>query len=345
MNEVEPIISIIVPVYNVEEFLEECLNSIVSQTYKNIEIICVNDGSPDNSKKILEDFQKRDSRIKVFEKENGGLSDARNFGHKKSKGEYIAFVDSDDVIDPNFIYKLYKAIIENNTKVSICNFSHLTNGKLLPYCDLPNDKLIEFSNNNYFDLIGQYHNTAWRKLYHKSVIQDIDFPKGILHEDIGYWLIVLSNVDKIALVPEQLYFYRQDNEKAITKNMSRRNAIHGRYSYKYAYDYIMSHNKSKNVQRMFLQSFLNLLQAPISGEVSKIEREIANKLSFLSHTLDKNDRNKLNNFQNSGRWFVFTPRLLSINLFPFLKHKIFGFKVYLGGLFRVEFFIGRKPGF
>ena len=118
----EQLVSIIVPIYNVEKYIKECIDSIINQTYKNLEIILVDDGSPDCCPKICDEYSKKDKRIKVIHKENGGLSSARNAGLDVAKGEYVSFIDSDDVVDEKFIETLYNLCIENNCDISECNF-------------------------------------------------------------------------------------------------------------------------------------------------------------------------------------------------------------------------------
>ena len=122
------LISIIVPVYKVEKYLQECVTSIQNQTYRNLEIILVDDGSPDKSGKLCNEYAKRDSRIKVIHKVNGGLSSARNAGLKIAKGEYIGFVDSDDYIRKNMYEKLLDACIQNKTEIAACNYNYVING-------------------------------------------------------------------------------------------------------------------------------------------------------------------------------------------------------------------------
>ena len=122
------LISIIVPVYKVEKYLQECVTSIQNQTYRNLEIILVDDGSPDKSGKLCNEYAKRDSRIKVIHKVNGGLSSARNAGLKIAKGEYIGFVDSDDYIRKNMYEKLLDACIQNKTEIAACNYNYIING-------------------------------------------------------------------------------------------------------------------------------------------------------------------------------------------------------------------------
>lgn len=117
-----PLITIIVPIYKVENYLDKCVYSIIQQTYTNLEIILVDDGSPDNCGNICENYRKKDSRIKVIHKENGGLSDARNVGINSATGKYIAFIDSDDYIAINYIEELYKAIKKYNVQIALCSY-------------------------------------------------------------------------------------------------------------------------------------------------------------------------------------------------------------------------------
>ena len=118
----KPLISIIVPVYNVEKYLNRCIESIVAQTYTNLEIILVNDGSPDNSAQICESWREKDNRITILHKENGGLSDARNKGLEVANGEYVSFIDSDDFVHSLYIEALYTMCKNTNTKIAVCNF-------------------------------------------------------------------------------------------------------------------------------------------------------------------------------------------------------------------------------
>ena len=119
----EDLVSIVVPVYNVEKYLKKSIESILNQTYDNLEVLLVDDGSTDSSGEICDSFIKVDSRIRVFHKENGGLSDARNFGIEHMKGQYVSFIDSDDYISKDYVWKLYSSIKNNDSEVSICSFS------------------------------------------------------------------------------------------------------------------------------------------------------------------------------------------------------------------------------
>ena len=151
-------ISVIVPIYNVEKYLEKCLDTIINQTFKDIEIICVNDGSVDCSRNILEEYKNKDSRIKIVDKENGGLSSARNAGLKIATGKFISFIDSDDWVSSTFLEKLYKNITSYDTDISICavhQFDEKTrsNDDTVPYFTL------EHFDNSFDDKVFSYEDT------------------------------------------------------------------------------------------------------------------------------------------------------------------------------------------
>ena len=206
------LISVIVPVYNVENYLSKCVNSILNQTYKNFELILVDDGSPDACPKICDDFEKQDDRVVVVHKVNGGLSSARNAGLDICKGEYIAFVDSDDYIEKDYLDKLYKAIKENNADLSICGFKYVDdNGNQLSN----NYKALAskvYSNYNKYDVIFADNCipsvVAWNKLYSKHIFNNIRYPEGKIHEDefITYDIITACNKG-VAVIEDRLYNY------------------------------------------------------------------------------------------------------------------------------------------
>lgn len=212
-----PSISVIVPVYNVERYIDECIKSICASTLKNIEILLIDDGATDSSGQKCDKWAKKDNRIKVFHKTNGGLSDARNFGIEHAQGEFISFVDSDDKIHSEMLAKLYDVCNENKIKVSICDLFLWNTDKNIPVYDLSNSRTHQEI--DYYHFSGMYHNIACRKLYHQSIFKNknIRFPFGILHEDIGFWWMVMSQIDSIGVVNEPLYYYRQTNPFSISK--------------------------------------------------------------------------------------------------------------------------------
>lgn len=209
-------ISIIVPVYNVKDYVERCVESIVNQTYKNIEIIVVNDGSTDESGKICEILSKRDERIKVFHKENGGLSDARNYGLKYATGDYIGFVDSDDYIKPKMFEVLYNNIIRESADVSEVDFAitdskeYLKKKRTSMYkVFLGQQALIEFFKGN------KIENSVWCKLYRKEVIEGLYFEKGITSEDFPFNFQVLLKANKVVIDTRDYYCYYYMREDSI----------------------------------------------------------------------------------------------------------------------------------
>ena len=209
------LISVIVPVYNVEKYLRKCIDSVLAQTYNNIEVILVDDGSPDNCGKICDEYSLMDSRIKVIHKENGGLSDARNKGIEAANGKYIMFVDSDDYISNTMIDTMYKHIISDDSDMVICRLLHVdeagnVTNDFLDMC--PHNNMI-MSSDNILKWIAKedilFFVVACCKLYKRSLWSDIRFPKGKLHEDefVAHHIIGLCNL--ISFIDEPLYYYVQ----------------------------------------------------------------------------------------------------------------------------------------
>ena len=211
------LISIVVPIYKVEKYINKCIESILNQTYKNLEIILVDDGSPDNCGKIADEYAKKDNRIKVIHKQNGGLSDARNAGIDIAKGKYIGFVDSDDYIEKDMYEYLINLINENNTDISICDFKYIYEDetvkrnkeqKVQNITLNKKEALIELLGNK----IGNY---AWNKLYKAELFKEVRYPVGRKMEDYGttYKLFDLSN--RISLGSENKYNYLQRNDSIL----------------------------------------------------------------------------------------------------------------------------------
>lgn len=210
-------VSIIVPVYNVEKYLDKCLYSLANQTLKNIEIIVVNDGTKDNSQNIIDKYTKKYKNIKSFIKENGGLSDARNYGIKKATGKYIGFVDSDDYIDLTMYEKLYNKIISDDYDVAICDLYRVFDKKLLyTSSNLKKDLLNKDEINK---AMLNIYPTAWNKLYKKELFENIQFKKNVWFEDVELLYRIFPKFKKIGVVNEPLYYYVQ-REGAITSKVN-----------------------------------------------------------------------------------------------------------------------------
>ena len=188
LTETHPLISIIVPVYKVEKYLEKCVKSILSQTYKNLEVILIDDGSPDSCPDICDNYANQDIRVKVIHKNNSGVSDARNDGLNVANGEYIGFVDSDDWIDPKMYEILLREILHTNADIAICDYAlckddGLIYGKAMPQ-ELKNRCLCkEELIHEVLQPYGGFFAVIWNKLYRKSIFDKIRFPSGKHVED------------------------------------------------------------------------------------------------------------------------------------------------------------------
>ena len=218
------LISIIVPVYNVEEYLKQCLDSILEQTFSDYEVILVNDGSTDNSGLICQEYAEKDSRIRYFEKENGGLSDARNYGIEQAQGEYLTFVDSDDFLDKMHLNVLYTALVSNNVDISIVNYANYQTSTATFYLHTFGEYYEKnYSSEELLDNLAILErndlsfSTIWGKLYKRSVFSFLRFPKGVIGEDVALIYKIYTQVDKIVYAHKDTYIYRE-NDSGITKS-------------------------------------------------------------------------------------------------------------------------------
>ncbi|MFR5483492.1 MAG: glycosyltransferase family 2 protein [Blautia massiliensis (ex Durand et al. 2017)] len=232
MKELEqPLISIIVPVYKVEKYLKRCVDSILTQTYQNMEIILVDDGSPDNCGAICDRYKETDNRVVVIHKKNGGLSDARNTAIPLAKGEYISFIDSDDWISSYYVEHLYEAVAKCDADIGISWFENVFEGKALQ--SKPEELL-----SNYECLTAEeclkkllYQNgvevCAWGKLYKTPLIKNLRYPVGKLYEDIPVTYEAVKQSKKIAVIGnvDYYYFQRTDSIQNIAFNVRKMDGI------------------------------------------------------------------------------------------------------------------------
>lgn len=220
------LVSIIIPFYNVENYLTECLNSVIKQSYINTEIILVDDGSTDSSKKIAETFQHtyKDRNIVLLEKKNGGQSSARNFGVSHASGEYVVFVDSDDYITPIHIEELVSGVETYAAKVAMCKFTK--------NLDELNNSITHKPQNlkgSFVFLIEELYKSefpsvsAWAKIYHKSLFEKIKFVEGIIYEDGLFFYELIDQIDNIVLIDSASYYYRTAENSTLTNKISLRN--------------------------------------------------------------------------------------------------------------------------
>ncbi|MCE2196182.1 glycosyltransferase family 2 protein [Streptococcus thermophilus] len=218
------LVSIIVPVYNIEKYIEKCITSLRKQSYTNLEIILVNDGSTDNSRNICKYFEAIDDRVTVLDKINGGLSDARNYGIAHSKGEYIVFVDGDDTVELEFVFELHKSITTHKSDISVCSFN-LVDESFRKY----GEEILNLSEGEadgkklLLEVLTSYgykYVVAWNKMYKREIFDVLSFEKNKIYEDeyINYKLFWFFN--KVSIVKKPLYNYVQRPGSIISSNMT-----------------------------------------------------------------------------------------------------------------------------
>ena len=211
-------VSVIIPVYNVEKYIRQCLESVINQTLKEIEIIIVNDGTKDNSMKIVEEYIS-DKRIKIINKENGGLSSARNTGILAAQGKYICFIDSDDFVEKSMLEELYNIIEEKKFDV-VDSDIFLYNNKTHEIKERKNKEYLKIEKGLF--LWGKYNVEVWNKIYRKNFLLDnnIFFEEGIIHEDDLFSIKILSSTNKIEHINKCFYYYRINRSGSIMTDVN-----------------------------------------------------------------------------------------------------------------------------
>lgn len=211
MNEM-PLISIIVPVYNVEHYLSRCIDSIIKQTYQNLEIILVDDGSQDGSPAICDEYARKDDRITVIHKENGGAASARNAALKGAKGEYIFFLDGDDFIHPECIGRLYDISIAHQCDIVQCDYEKGTADAFSTNEEIHS---IKFYQKEQALTDFRYKTIVWGKLLKRNTLNEIYFPEGKIYEDEAVYYRFTYRAAKIAITDDRLYYYYQTNQSVM----------------------------------------------------------------------------------------------------------------------------------
>ena len=217
----QPLISVIVPIYNVEDYLDRCVESIVKQTYKHLEIILVDDGSPDNCPQICDGWAEKDSRIKVIHKENGGLSDARNAGLKITTGEIVSFIDSDDWIEMDMFEKMLNRMIEDDCDIVSCGVKWVEEDGSVIRDVTSNDGVLD-TQSAMKELLndGKLKQHVWNKIYKFDLIQDVPFEKGKYHEDVFWSYLIVGRAKRISVITDSFYNYVQRSNSIMGEGFS-----------------------------------------------------------------------------------------------------------------------------
>lgn len=265
------LISIIIPIYNVEQHLNHCLNSVLKQTYTNLEIICINDGSTDNSINILNEFKEKDNRIKIINKQNEGLSSARNSGLKVFTGKYVFFLDSDDYIHPQTIEILHNSVTSTKTKISECNYTTINKKinsfktyKKIPLKKIKNPLKAFSERKKYFTP------SVWKRLYSKEIIKNIFFIQNIIWEDIPFSIEIYNKVDEISQTTLPLYFYYQ-NKNSIS------NTKHTKFKYDCHFHNMLFINNLLKTKPKIKKKCIGLLTRRILNDLKEIKDDSLKK--------------------------------------------------------------------
>ncbi len=283
-----PKVSIIVPIYKVEKEMDRCIKSILNQTYSNLEIILVNDGSPDKCPEMCNDYAEIDRRIKVIHKRNGGLSDARNEGLKIATGDYISFIDSDDWVADVFIECLLGSLIETNSDIAICNY-YLVNEKGQKFKHKM-VKEIEVLNHEegISTLFAQqkFGCMVCTKLYKKNLFNNLEFPKGKLYEDIAISLPIFDRAKQSVLINKELYYYFQHENSIVNSGFNIHKLDMLKYTMKMiSYSHNHGHKYDVEAETFYLKSLMMILLQIYQDNSSKKEKNIVRylKKELISH--------------------------------------------------------------
>lgn len=273
-------VSVIVPVYNVEKYLNKCLDSIINQTYKNIEIILVDDGSTDNSGIICDKYSQTDNRIKVIHKKNGGLSDARNTGIKNATGKILSFIDSDDYIEKNMIENLAKELISYDCDIVFSNkIFELDNGKKVYKEYINNSGVVDSA--TAMKLLLKSDPAVCDKLFKKELFNDIKFPINKLYEDILVTPYIIEKCNRIYLDKNFYYHYIQHDNSIVHKKFTT-NKMDYVYNAKKVYSMIINRYKSLEEEAI---AYYILVLATVITEIYPLRKKFNQEYNYTLNEL------------------------------------------------------------
>ena len=269
----EKLISVIIPVYGVEKYIHQCLDSIITQSYKNLEIIVINDGTRDRSDEIAKEYAQKDSRIRVYDYENAGVSVARNRGLNLAKGDYISFVDSDDWLNSDFYKKLADALETNDADIAKCSIIET---------DTVTEKIICFQKSKakeadfdlYFDKVGILWIVVWNALYKREIVMDVRYPAGVNFEDNYGSGMYIFKAKKVIELKDALYYYRY-NTSGISKGIQ-----------KYPFDHLIMYSRLRN--DLFKLGFTDKrMDSLVAAETFRLIRDRGASRMYRIKAIDK----------------------------------------------------------
>ena len=295
------LISIIIPIYNVEQYLKECVDSVLNQTYSNLEIILVDDGSPDRCPEMCDEYARNDLRVQVIHKENGGLSAARNAGLDVAKGEYISFVDSDDYISEDMIQALYDRAVQTQADLTFCSIERVDEKG--HYISLEKVESAIYDRNNFWE--NKYYNqpsastVAWNKLYKKHIFDELRYAVGRIHEDDIILLNIINKCNIIATVQRGKYMYRQRDDSIIHTKYTLANfqVIEERFD---RIEYFLKNNSIETAKRALYHAFgvITIGYAELDFAQRSIKEEYKTQVNRFKVELKKVGRNNFSFLEN-----------------------------------------------
>ncbi|WP_424475223.1 glycosyltransferase family 2 protein [Oceanobacillus kimchii] len=289
----DELISIIIPVYNVEQYIHRCVDSVISQTYKKLEIILVNDGSTDNSGVICNEYKSKDSRISVIHKTNGGLSDARNKGIDQASGRLITFLDSDDWVEMNYIEHLYWLLQSNESDISICEFMKVSSNDIIIQ-----DNQFKVKNYSKLESLRELatkrsvnFTVAWGKLYKAYLFKDIRYPFGKIHEDEFTTYKLLFKSEKISFSDSKLlYYWQRDDSIMANNNFNPKHTLDKIDAFLERADFFNEIDLIKESKKTYQSAFVMCLQIlNFCDRSSELYQHALKRISKLRNTVKKNN--------------------------------------------------------
>lgn len=313
-------LSIIVPVYGVEKYIDKCLNSLVKQSLKEIEIIVVNDGTKDNSQKIIDKYVKKyPDKIKSYIKENGGQGSARNYGLEKANGEYIGYVDSDDFVEKDMYKKLYNKAKENNYDIVVCGNYNVSE-------DYQNKNIDTFINNYNTDLENIFFGkmAVWNKIYKRDILikNKLEFKEKVWYEDLAFTLKAIMNSNTFAFIDEPLYDYliREGstmNNSNVQRNLEILDAFNDILSY-------IQHNKKEEyfnkieflaIDHIYISAIVRVLKADSDKNIKK--ETIEKLINYMNKNFPNYKSNKYINTLSKNRKIIY--KLINIKMYGLIN--------------------------
>ena len=309
-------LSIIVPVYGVEKYIDKCLNSLVKQSLKEIEIIVVNDGTKDNSQKIIDKYVKKyPDKIKSYIKENGGQGSARNYGLKKTTGEYIGYVDSDDFVEKDMYKKLYNKAKENNYDIVVCGNYNVSE-------DYQNKNIDAFINNYNTDLENIFFGkmAVWNKIYKRDILikNKLEFKEKVWYEDLAFTLKAIMNSNIFAFIDEPLYDYLIREGSTMNNSNVKRNL-----EILEAFDDILSyikHNKKEEyfdkveflaIDHIYISAIVRILKANADNKIKK--ETVSELICYMNKNFPNYKNNKYINTLSRNRKIIY--KLINLKMY------------------------------